>query len=593
MATASGDPSRRQPLPSALDQPALDKPSNLARSGPTTLVPNPLRRFERTFEMFRHVPPRQLLRRLELIGRRRFARWLPDGTGTAPPGPISDRPPLPLFPPRRMLEPTANGWRFEQPWGSLDLALPIDWGLAADDPQKLSWRANLSYMEFLEGVDDQDFVRLVSAWIEDNPPTSVDAARYSWRSYNLAIRVVVWMQQLALRRARLETSFLARAAASLARQLRHLERHLETDIGGNHLIRDMKALLWAGAFFAGDEARRWWRRGLTLLEGELATQVLSDGCHYERSPSYHCQVMGDLLEILSLLEAGPLRDRLAAALERMARACNVLTHPDGKVALFNDGGLDLAYAPEVLFTALERLGLTRPGRQDGPFVLAEAGFYGLIKGDEHLVVDCGPIGPDALIGHAHGDILSFEWSVGGRRIVVDQGTYQYRLGPRRRQSRAAVSHNTVVIDSTEPSDFFGEFRCGRRAHPEVLDYRSSAEGFVLAGTHDGFRRLDGRPRHVRRIEAAPGRIVIEDRIESADQHEASAGILLHPDCRVDVVGREVLIENGPTKLVIESNIDPSIEPAEWFPNFHVCLPTFRLCYRWVAPADLLTLVLRR
>jgi len=554
-------------------------------------MPNLLLRFERTFEMFRHVPPRQLLRRLELIGRRRLAPWLPDGTGTAQPGPISDRPPLPIFSPRRMLDARSNGWRFQQPWGSLDLARPIDWGLAADNPQKLSWRANLSYMEFLEGVDDQDFVEFVSTWIEGNPSTSADASRYSWRSYNLAIRVVVWMQQLALRRNRLDAAFLDRAMASLARQLRHLERHLETDMGGNHMIRDMKALLWGGAFFAGDEAQRWWRRGLVLLEEELKTQILSDGCHYERSPSYHCQVMGDLLEILSLLKAGSLRNRLGATLERMAMACSVLTHPDGKVALFNDGGLDLAYAPEVLFDALERLGIARPMRQDGPFALAEAGFYGLIKGDEHLVIDCGPIGPDALIGHAHGDILSFEWSVSGRRIVVDQGTYQYRSGPRRRQSRAAVAHNTVVVDGAEPSDFFGEFRCGRRARPEVLDYRPSDNGFVLAGTHDGFRRLPGRPRHVRRIDAVPGRIVIEDRIESAGRHEASAGLLLHPDCRVDVAGREVLVENGPVMMVIESNIDPSIEPAEWFPNLHVRLFTHRLRYRWTAPGETTRFVL--
>jgi uncharacterized heparinase superfamily protein len=557
-----------------------------------SLMPNSLRELERTFESLRHVPPRQLLRRLELIGRRRLGSWLPDGGDTAPPGPIGERPPLPIFPPRRMFEARNDGWRFQQPWGSLDLALPIDWGLAADDPRKLSWRANLSYMEFLEGVEDEVFARLVSAWIEGNPSTSADASRYSWRSYNLAIRVVVWMQQLALRRDRLEAPFLDRATASLARQLRHLERHLETDIGGNHLIRDTKALLWGGAFFAGDEARRWWRRGLILLEEELKTQILSDGCHYERSPSYHCQVMGDLLEILSLLEAEPLRDRLVAALERMARACNVLTHPDGKVALFNDGGLDLAYAPEVLFDALERLGIARPMRQDGPFVLAEAGFYGLIKGDEHLVVDCGPIGPDALIGHAHDDILSFEWSAAGRRLVVDQGTYQYRAGPRRVQSRAAASHNTVVVDGMEPSDFFSEFRCGRRARPEVLEYRAEGEGLVLAGTHDGFRRLAGRPRHVRRIDAMPGRILIEDRIESAGRHEASAGLLLHPDCRIGVTGREVLVESGPVKIVIEANIDPSIEPAEWFPNLHVQHPTHRLRYRWAAPAEMLRLVLR-
>ena len=554
--------------------------------------PGPLLAFERAFETLRHVPPRQLLRRLELIGRRRLAARLPKGAGTVATGPVSDRAPLPLFPPRRMLRTGANGWCFEQPWGRVDLALPIDWGLAASDPKELSWRTTLGYMEFLESADDRGFVELVSAWIESTPPGRKKAWQLGWAPYSLSIRTVVWMQQIALRRARLDDAFLARAAGSLAAQLHFLEHHLETDVRGNHLIRNIKALLWAGAFFQGAAARRWRALGQALLEAEIDTQILEDGCHFERSPSYHCQVMGDLLEILSLGESGPSRERLETVLARMARACSVLTHPDGKVALFNDGGLDLAYAPAVLLDALERLGLARPERQTGPFALAEAGFYGLIKGDEHLVVDCGPIGPDALIAHAHGDILSFEWSAGGRRLVVDQGTYQYPAGPRRRQSRMAAAHNTVVVDGMEPSDFFGEFRCGRRARPEILEYRPSAEGFVLAGTHDGFRGLEGRPRHVRRIEAVPGRIVIEDRIESTGQHEASAGILLHPDCRVDVVGREVLVENGPAKMAIESSMAPSIEPAEWFPNLHVRLPTLRLRYRWAAPAGMLRVVLR-
>ena len=70
------------------------------------------------------------------------------------------------------------------------------------------------------------------------------------------------------------------------------------------------------------------------------------------------------------------------------------------------------------------------------------------------------------------------------------------------------------------------------------------------------------------------------------------GILLHPDCRVEIVGREVRVENGPVKMMIESNIEPSIEPAEWFPNLHVRLATQRFRYRWAAPPHTLRLVLR-
>lgn len=547
-----------------------------------------LLRLERAFETFRHVPPRQLLRRLELTGRRRLATWLPDHIDRTPPDPINDQPPLPIFPARRLLEQEDDHWHFKQPWGSLELTSPVDWGLAATDPEKFSWRANLSYMEFLEGIDDRAFAEFVEVWIEDNPP---DASAYSWRSYNLSIRLVVWMQQIAARWQRLEAGFLARVAISLAEQLRWLERYLETDIRGNHLIRNIKALLWASAFFTGDEAKRWGNLGRALLKEEIDTQILADGCHFERSPSYHCQVLGDLLEILGLLGAEPLRRRLETALVAMARACVLLTHPDGKVALFNDGGLDLAYAPAVLLDAFGQLGFDRPAREDGPFALPEAGFYGLIAGDAYLVVDCGPIGPDALIGHAHDDILSFEWSVGGRRLIVDQGTYQYRAGSRRVQSRAAAAHNTVAIDGMEPSDFFGEFRCGRRARPRVLEHRAQGDGFVLAGTHDGFRKCEGRPQHIRRIKAAPGRIIIEDRVESAGRYQAVAGLLLHPDCRITVAGPKVRITSGPVEIMIESPTAPTVETAEWFPDLHVRLPTHRLRYRWTVPGEAMRLVL--
>jgi len=558
-----------------------------------------LLRLERAFETFRHVPPRQLLRRLELLARRRLDIRLPARARTAPPPRLSDRPPPPIFPPRTLLEPAGHGWRLHQPWGSLALPASPDWRLEGpeaahlDAPERRSWHANLSYMEFLEGVDDSVFAGFLESWMEAHPPATVRPAHPAWRPYNLSIRAVVWMQQLARRRARLDPALLERAATSLGVQLRFLERHLETDVRGNHLIRNIKALLWGGRFFAGGEAEAWRRRAQTLLEEELVTQILGDGGHFERSPSYHCQVMGDLLEILSLLEPGRLRTRLEAALAAMARACRVLTHPDGRIALFNDGGLDLAYPPAVLLEAMAGLGLARPERPEGPFALNETGFYGLIKGDDYLVVDCGPIGPDALIGHAHGDILSFEWSAGGRRLVVDQGTCQYRAGPRRRESRSAASHNTVVVDDAEPSDFFGEFRCGRRARPELLAFRPGPDGFVLVGSHDGFRRLPGRPRHVRRIEASPATIEIVDTVEAEGRHEAAAGLLLHPDCEVVIDGRRAWIENGPVAASIDSSIAPVLEPAEWYPNLHVRRPTHRLRYRWPVPGEALRLVLRR
>jgi len=50
--------------------------------------------------------------------------------------------------------------------------------------------------------------------------------------------VVVWMQQFAERGGRLDAGLRARILASMVDQVRFLERRLELDIGGNHLIKD-------------------------------------------------------------------------------------------------------------------------------------------------------------------------------------------------------------------------------------------------------------------------------------------------------------------------------------------------------------------
>jgi Heparinase II/III N-terminus len=60
---------------------------------------------------------------------------------------------------------------------------------------------------------------------------------------------------------------------------------------GNHLLANAKALVFAGTYFAGDEANAWLQRGVGLLREQVAEQVLADGGHFERSPMYHAIVL--------------------------------------------------------------------------------------------------------------------------------------------------------------------------------------------------------------------------------------------------------------------------------------------------------------
>jgi uncharacterized heparinase superfamily protein len=532
-------------------------------------------RAARLAHTLRNTPPGQLLRRAELRVRLRLAPRVAGVEGAAPPL-ATVMPNSPFAPRPDRIVRTAGGWLLLVPWGGVTIPEPLAWrprGAAAQDAGELN---NLHYMDYAESLDDAALAAFVISWIDANPLAAPGAVRFAWRPYNLSLRVAAWARELARRGERLPPTVRERMAASLAAQLRFLAGHLETDLRGNHLIKNLRGLLWGGAVFAGSGADRWRDLGSRLLARELDEQVLADGCHHERSPAYQCQVLEDLIECRAALPEGELRRRLDDALARMVRASLLLAHPDGLVAGFNDGGLTMARPPAELASAFERLAGLTVTAPDGPFALPEAGYWGLKAPGERLVIDCGPFSPAYLPGHAHCDILSLEWSTGGRRILVDQGTYQYAAGPRRRTSRSTLHHNTVSVAEAEQSDIYGAFRCGRRARAQLLGWHPEGGSVRLSGTHDGFDRLPGRPRHSREVEAAPGRLVMRDRVEGGAGQEAVSRLLLHPDCTVDLDGQRGVLRCGSVAVTIEADAPLKAEEAEWYPDLYVARPTVRL-----------------
>jgi uncharacterized heparinase superfamily protein len=536
----------------------------------------------RQWHFVRGLRPGQLRARLRLSAKRwvlvGLAHCLPAlrAGRRGPPLPPRPDPPQPLFPPRQIASRTGPGtFVLEFLHDPRTFSVPFDWDARALEPGTQLWRLNLHYMEFLEGLADEDLIAIVSDWIRANPLYRSGYWRDSWNAFALSIRCVVWMQQLARRGGLLPLAFRSEVEASLTNQLRFLVRNLETDILGNHLIKNLKALLWAGAYFCGDEAKRWRDLGAKHLEQQLDEQVLADGCHYERSPSYHCQVFADLLECYQVLGDHPIRAKLAKTLARMAQVAADLSHPDGGPALFNDSGLRMAYLPQICLQVHRRLlGETvRPRRHIG---LPQAGYYGLRHGDDLLLADCGDIAPDFLIAHGHGDMLSFECSLGGQRLIVDPGVYEYNAGRWRSYARSTAAHNTVTVDDHEQCDFFGAFRCGRRARARCLSYTATADGFVLEGSHDGFDRRPGRPRHVRRFEVSPARTVISDRVENGRGQMVRARLLVHPDWRIEVDGAQAMLRRGDMQCRLTASVPLRHEPAWWCPDMGVRLETRRL-----------------
>jgi uncharacterized heparinase superfamily protein len=309
---------------------------------------------------------------------------------------------------------------------------------------------------------------------------------------------------------------------------------------------------------------------LALLSEQLG-QFLPDGMHYERSPSYHAQVVSDLIEIRRALGEDPFGGRLDALIAGGVRVALDLAHPDGQPALFGDSGLNMAYPPAVLARAV--------GVEATPsasVALRSAGYYGIRDGGDVLMVDAGPLGPDELSGHAHGDLGAFEWSVGGERVVVDQGVFEYVAGRRRQASRSAANHNTVAAPDADQGDFFGAFRLGRRIRP-LRTLAEVGEGRLRVSTgHGGFVGRRGGALHFRTIDATPHRIRVVDRLDRP-LAGAAASLLLHPQARPTRLGDgKIQISGYGADIVLVSSGTVAIEPAEWWPDMGVAQPTHRL-----------------
>ena len=404
-------------------------------------------------------------------------------------------------------DPSDTDWT-EAHWARADWE-QADWKQAA---APALWRFHLHYWDW--------------AWRLASEPDRADARAWfaaMWRSWQGQIRAGrgdAWLPYPAALRAwsycglhrdlvaggPIEDAFVA----SLSAHAGFLRRHLETDVGGNHLIKNLKALAGLAVFF-GDS--RQLGQTLDRLTSQLTVQVLPDGGHYERAPAYHCQVLADLIDMAELLRSagqapGP---ELVDAISRMRQWLSWVLAADGRVPLLNDG-----YPVSVELIAALRPPLPPP---DPLVVLPDTGLVRAAAGSWRLLADVGAPCPKELPAHAHADTLSCLVQVGGVPLLVDTGTSTYAPGPVRSYERSTAAHNTVDVDGTDSTEVWGVFRAARRAR--VTDITTcTAHGGVLTieAAHDGYRQLPGRPIHRRRWMLTEAGLRVEDYVSGRGRH---------------------------------------------------------------------------
>lgn len=458
-----------------------------------------------------------------------------------------------------------------------------------DDPalEKL-WRYNLHYFDDLNVQDaslrSEWHRALLLRWIRENPP----AAGAGWEPYPTSLRIVNWIKWA------LGGNVLPQECVqSLAVQVRWLCRRLEYHLLGNHLFVNAKALVFAGVFFEGPEAGNWLEKGLRILKREVRDQILADGGHFERSTLYHSLALEDMLDLYNVTTAyaGAIpsrwqstiagwRERVGLMRDWLAAMC----HHDGEISFFNDAAIGIAPAPSELEQYAARLGLPdRSPSVQGITHMSDSGYVRIEQGDAVLLLDVAPVGPDYLPGHAHADTLAFEMSLFGQRVLVNSGSSCYGNSGERLRQRGTAVHNTVVVDGQDSSEVWASFRVARRARPVGLEMVRNGGMIMVRCAHDGYRRLPGKPEHLRRWLCSGNRLVVEDRV-SGSFESAEARFHLHPsvkivgNCKASGKGGKVMLQL-PQGQRIRFSVEGGLlrkEPATWHPEFGCSEPNFCL-----------------
>jgi uncharacterized heparinase superfamily protein len=420
--------------------------------------------------------------------------------------------------------------------------------------------------------------RQLDSWLRANPP----GYGINWTTaMEVALRAVNWIWAIRTLEAfrPLEARLRERVTRSLQAHARHLALNVEGTpyLRSNHYLSDILGLLaLAWALPADPAAGRWNRIARAGLEREVGRQVHPDGVGFEASLSYH----GLCLEIFIL--AGYIaecsRDSFSSAYQERVRRMLVVSravrHPDGRIPLFGDGdsgrvlpgGFDrppthdnllwLGAAAfggerplpgpaheEVAWTfgisAWSRTAALAAGAPPESAAFPQGGLFALRGGDTLAVVRCGDVGQNGNGGHAHNDVLSYELSFGSP-LIVDSGTYAYTFDPAARNAfRSARAHNTIVIDGAEPNPVVEVelFRLRGVARPKIESWLVDDRKVQLIGSHDGFRRLAGRPCHRRSFTLDRlGALAVDDEILGSGRHVVRSYVHLVPGARAEAVG---------------------------------------------------------
>ena len=512
-------------------------------------------RFARTI---RHFPVSKLAHRVRLNLLRRLSR-----SRNLPASFWAKTAKWPLF-------ESFSRWEFSQknsgsklPWNTISLlnqcvSLP-------DDAETLDeflnsgsalWRENAGYLEYLlplVWIDDKASQAERRTYLESflKQWLTVSFATRTWSTYGVARRIITQAQLTPAIEA-LPAEGQKQFWQCFYEESVFLHNFLEWDIEGNHLIKNLLALLYASIVFNShpatqSRAQHWWKTLDQHLVPVFESQVLEDGLHFERTPMYHLWVLSDLLDCIVLLKQHRPEfngEPLEALAHKMLLAMENLLHTNGQIPLFGDSSLPQTPNPRHLMQYAQRhLKSYAPGStlQNNTHCFKEGGF--LVLRNEtparSLVMKYGNFAPKSLPAHSHCDIGSFELVIEDQPFIVDSGTGDYETSIVREYFRGSGAHNTLWVPGSDQAEVWGSFRVAEYPSKVAHELAQDDSGLQLSLCYSNY---NDTYEHQRRLYAIGNTFwVLQDWVMHLHPADTPVYSLLHihPDRNIRLIDNRI------------------------------------------------------
>jgi Uncharacterized protein conserved in bacteria len=328
---------------------------------------------------------------------------------------------------------------------------------------------------------------LVDDWISTH---GRDLSGFAYRQDVLASRLIAWFSHSPVVLRGADHGFYRRFLKSIALQVRYLRHvaHVAPDGETRFRVRIALAMsslcLPAGAGAVKTAAR--------LLDVEFERQILPDGGHISRNPQVLVELLTDLLPLRqTYVNLGQkLPGRMIAGIDRMFSALRFFRHANGEIALFN--GASTLSADRLLAVLRYDESAGVPYRE-----APHSHFQRLASRGTVVITDTGTPPPGALSRGAHAGCLSFEFSSGANRFIVNAGAPVHASPAYASYARLTAAHSTLVLDdqsslSFSRSGFLGAIVVGGVRRVEVAGLDEAENWLGFAATHDGYLDAFGK-----------------------------------------------------------------------------------------------------